>query len=121
MAATNWSDIIDTALEVIPLGSYIKAAKSPFMMSAKTAIKSNKYYRQLITNPAVKHALRNRWGEKVVEGFKRGMIGGPLAGAVNAPIHVFLSPAEEYAGNLLRQQVSNKLFQTTKALGMAPE
>ena len=125
MAATTWDAAIDTALEVIPLGSGLKALKSPLGRPVKNAIRSNKYWRQAITSEPAKKFIRSNFGQRVFDdaltGFGRGSVIGPVASIINAPLHVALAPAEKWAGNAVRAQIAKKLGWTTKVVSSMPE
>lgn len=127
MTAITFSDLIDTGLEVMPLGSGIgaKLLKTPFSIGIKHAVRSNKYWRKLITSEPAKRAIRSKFGQHVFDdagsSFARGSVISPVAGLANIPMHIALSPIEKYVGNNVRKGIAKSLQWTSDALSVAPE
>lgn len=92
MVATTTDAALNTMLEVLPLGY---------------AAKMSKY----ISNSKV---------GKVFTGadaaFMRGMAGGPIAAALNVPLHAALRPIENAAGRVIKD-IGNKMRNTSKLFG----
>lgn len=92
MVATTTDAALNTMLEVLPLGY---------------AAKMSKY----ISNSKV---------GKVFTGadaaFMRGMAGGPIAAALNVPLHAALRPIENAAGRVIKD-IGNKMRNTSRLFG----
>ena len=125
MAATTWDALIDTALEIVPLGSGVKGVKTAIQGFIKGSSKTSKFIESAINNPTAKKIINSRLGKTVLEeagvGFKRGSVISPLAAAINTPLHLALSPIEKYSGNFIRQQVAKRLGWTAGALQFVPD
>lgn len=90
MAATTWGAGIETALEVIPVGSALKVPKAIRYQMLKTAGR-----RQLLRDASDKLSA-------AAAGFEKGALINPIAGALYAPVHAAVSPVFKRMGKMAK-------------------
>lgn len=102
MAATTWDAAIDAMLGAVPIGA---------MAKMNAYVRGTKAWKKALRNPAVRSALRSKFGEDVVAGFEAGSLASPLAGVAaglaNATVGRAAKTGLEKAGNLLIRNVDN--------------
>lgn len=117
MAATTWDAAVDAMLGAVPIGG---------MAKLNSYVRGSKAWRKALRNPAIRSALRSKYGETLVDdfakGFEAGGLASPLAGVAtgvaNATVGRAAKKGAESLGNLIiRHSDDTYLGSLGKALG----
>lgn len=111
--ATTGSAILETALEITPIGAFGKALKIPRW--AKYAMLKNASRRE-----ALRAGKLGAIASGLTKGYEIGAVVSPIAGAVYAPIHAAVSPILKNAGKATRG-LFNDIAMTSHIAEYIPE